>query len=264
MLLNLYDLSPANDYLFPMGLGLHHSGLEIDGREYSYGDGGGIFEGPPKEAPGARFRCQIELGSFDGGSKELNQALDDLRSNGGFGSNGYHLVKRNCNHFCNALSYRLLKRPIPPYVNRLADIGNCCSCLLPAKLLENSPIGGEPGGGQAQSSFVVPTRASMNRGVGGGNTQAAAAATAIPAFSGKGHSLSGGHSSTASTATSGSSESEGLLSRFTRRKSPSQFSTTTTTSSSGSDDVVDRREKARKAALARLERYQLQQSDKQC
>lgn len=232
-----------------MGLGLHHSGLEIDGREYSYGSGGGgIFDGPPKEAPGARFRSQIELGSFDGGTKELNQALDDLRSSGGFGPNGYNLVKRNCNSFCNALSWRLLRRPIPAYVNRLADIGNCCSCLLPAKLLEDSPVGGEPGAQQSSSSFVVPTRASMNRG----------GTTASLAFSGTGHSLGG--QSTVSTASS-SSESEGLLSRFTRRNTPSQSASTG--SSSGNDDLIDRREKARLAALARLERNQHPQPDKQ-
>jgi hypothetical protein len=236
-----------------VGLGLHHSGLEIDGREYSYGSGGGgIFEGPPKEAPGARFRGQIELGSFVGGTKELNQALDDLRSSGGFASNGYSLVKRNCNHFCNALSWRLLRRPIPAYVNRLADIGNCCSCLLPSKLLEDSPVGGEQPGAAQSSSFVVPTRASMNRGGLMGAT------TTSPVFSGKGQSLSG--QSTVST--SSSSESEGLLSRFTRRSTPSE-SSTTGSSSAGSDDLTDRREKARKAALARLERNQLQQPDKQ-
>lgn len=235
-MLNLYDLSPANDYLFPVGLGLHHSGLEIAGREYSYGsEGSGIFEHAPKDAPGARFRCQIDLGSYDGGSKELNQALDDLRSSGGgFGSDGYNLIRRNCNHFCNALSWRLLRQPIPAYVNRIADVGNCCSCLLPKQLLDGSPVGGKEG---ASPSFVVPTRASMNRG-----------AKADFAFAGKGHSLG---------STGGSNpEPAGLLPRLTR---------STPSTSLASEDLTDRREKARKAALARLERNQQQQqsSEKQ-
>ena len=252
MLLNVYDLSPANDYLFAVGLGFHHSGLEIGGREYSYGSGGsGIFEGPPKEAPGARFRCTIDLGSYDGGTKELNQALDDLRSGGNFGPNGYNLVKRNCNHFCNALSWRLLRRPIPAYVNRWADIGNCCSCLLPKKLLEDSPVGGSDSsssGTAGSPSFVVPTRASMNRSRGAGG------AASSFAFSGKGHSLSGQNTDS----TNSSSESEGLLSSFVRS------TTTPAQSAAPKDDLTDRREKARKAALARLERNQQQQaSDKQ-
>lgn len=227
-MLNVYDLTPANDYLVPVGLGLHHSGVEILGREYSFGSGGGIFDGAPKEAAGARFRFQIDLGAFDGGSKELNKALDDLRPSGNFGSDDYHLVKKNCNHFCNALVWRLLRQPIPAYVNRWADLGNCCSCLLPKKLLEDSPVGG---GEKSNQSFVVPTGASMNRGA------------AASAFTGTGQSL-GGASTTAAK-----SESEGLLSKWTR---PSHAAQT-------KDDLTDRRDKARKAALARFDRASEQQ-----
>ena len=52
VVLNIYDLSPANDYLYPIGFGLHHSGVEILGVEYSFASGGGIFESSPKVAPG--------------------------------------------------------------------------------------------------------------------------------------------------------------------------------------------------------------------
>lgn len=205
VLLNLYDLSPANDYLYLVGIGLHHSGVEINGSEYSYGSGSGIFEGSSRMAPGATFRCQLDLGSFDGGMKELNNALDELRHIGGFGTNNYSLLRRNCNHFCNALVWQLLKRPIPPYINRLANIGDCCSCLLPQQLLEDSPVGGS-GNNNQSSSFAVPTPASMNRD--------------STTFSGKGYSLNNAKSS--------------------NNSSPS--------------DLTDRRERARKAALARLEK----------
>ena len=63
VLLNVYDLSPANEYLYPIGFGLHHTGVEIDGREYSFGSGSGIFDGPPKEAPGAAMET-VPLGKF--------------------------------------------------------------------------------------------------------------------------------------------------------------------------------------------------------
>ena len=236
MLLNVYDLSPANDYLFQVGLGLHHSGVEISGREYSFGSGGGIFESPPKVAPGARFRVQLDLGAYDGGSKELNKALDDLRSEG-FGNRDYNLVKRNCNHFSNALSLKLLQRPIPPHINRLADIGNCCSCLLPKELIGDSPVGGSGEGGGDQS-FIVPTRSSMNRG---GNTMDASA------FSGKGRSLG-------SSGSSNTSQTSGFL---------SQWSSSGSASKPPSDDLTDRREKARLAAMARMERSQQQGQGKQ-
>ena len=178
--------------------------------------------------------------------------LDYLRDNG-FGSDGYNLIKRNCNTFCNALSWRLLRKPIPPHINRLADIGNCCSCLLPKQLLEDSPVGGSGGGrsggssgGGATRSFAVPTTASMNR------------ESTTPAFTGKGMSLGGGSSSTASTTTNSSETSGGggggFLSSWSNNKP-------TSTGQTQKDDLTDRREKARKAALARLERNQQQSTN---
>ena len=64
------------------------------GREYSFGSGGGIFESTPREAGGAPFRLQLDMGSYEGGSKELNRALDDLRSSG-FGNSDYNLIYKN-------------------------------------------------------------------------------------------------------------------------------------------------------------------------
>lgn len=44
VILNVYDLSPANDCLYPVGCGLHHTGVEISGTEYSFASGAGVFE----------------------------------------------------------------------------------------------------------------------------------------------------------------------------------------------------------------------------
>ena len=242
----MYDLSPANDYLYPIGFGLHHSGVEIMGVEYSFGSGSGIFEMPPKQAPNAKFRTQIELGSYDGGSKELNMALDDMRHGSGkFGPADYNLITNNCNHFANGLVWRLLRKTIPPHINRLADLGNCCSCLLPRQLLQqDAPVGGTTSG-SGLSGGRIPNQSSMQRGSGSGVSSSIA-------FTGKGQSLGGG-SSTASTASS--SSSSGLFSRLAG-SSPGGSNP----SSSTEDGLKDRREKARMAALARLERsQQLQQ-----
>ena len=77
MVLNLYDLSPVNDCLYPIGIGLHHSGVEILGSEYAYGSGGGIFDATPKEVEsGAVFRESISLGTFEGGSSQLRGVID--------------------------------------------------------------------------------------------------------------------------------------------------------------------------------------------
>mmetsp|Transcript_34410 Transcript_34410/g.71650 ORF Transcript_34410/g.71650 Transcript_34410/m.71650 type:complete len:242 (-) Transcript_34410:1614-2339(-) len=222
--LNVYDLAPANEYLYPIGLGLHHSGVEIMGTEYSFASGAGVFDGPPKVAPGARFREQIDMGSYDGGQAELNRALDDLKSNG-FGPDDYNLIRKNCNSFANALCWKLMRKQIPGHVNRLADLGVCCSCLLPKQFLEEAPVG-DP-----------------NRASGSSSNDREAEKKKIQAFSGSGARL--GSSDTATTSNDSSS-----WSWAGGRKSPE-------------DDLTDRREKARKAALARLEQNQVEQKQQQ-
>ena len=61
IILNVYDLHPMNENLIGVGLGFYHSGLEIHGSEYSFGEAG-IFQNTPKEAPPAIFRVSIPLG----------------------------------------------------------------------------------------------------------------------------------------------------------------------------------------------------------
>jgi hypothetical protein len=46
----------------------------------AFASGGGIFDSGPKEATGAKFREALELGSFDGGSSELQSALSGERT----------------------------------------------------------------------------------------------------------------------------------------------------------------------------------------
>ena len=101
--LNVYDLAPANDFLYPVGCGFHHSGVEILGSEYSFASGAGVFDSTPKHAPGARFREQIEMGAFDGGQAELKLAISELRDE--FPPDEYNLIRKNCNHFSAALCW---------------------------------------------------------------------------------------------------------------------------------------------------------------
>lgn len=61
--LNVYELESfegANKYLVPLGFGAYHSGVEIFGREYSFGYGdtseSGIFSIEPKTAPGCKYK----------------------------------------------------------------------------------------------------------------------------------------------------------------------------------------------------------------
>ena len=46
--LAVYDLTPANDWLAPIGFGLHHSGVRIGGQEYTFSNDG-VFSHTPGE-----------------------------------------------------------------------------------------------------------------------------------------------------------------------------------------------------------------------
>lgn len=228
--LNVYDLSPANDYLYPIGFGLHHSGVEILGKEYTFASGGGVFDHSPGEAPGAKHRERLELGIFEGTSADVNSAISELKSQ--FGPNSYNLITKNCNSFANALVWVLLRKTIPSHVNRLADIGSCCSCLIPKQMLEAAPVGDtnssngsgfQVSGGNGRISSFGPGKSEMSR----------------PSFSGTGNTLNSPASSNHNTSTGMNIRS--LLGRDN------------SSSNKGVDDLIDRREKARKAALARFE-----------
>lgn len=180
VVLNVYDLSEANELGYSCGLGAYHSGVEIGDREYTFAGGAGIFDTTPRDAPGARFRESITLGTFEGGQGALSRALDELKPF--FDPSSYNVITKNCNHFSDALSRQLLDTPIPGWVNRLSNIGNCFSCLIPPQLLGQSPVNAPGGGGGSQ-------------------------APSFQAFGGGGHSLSNPQN-TAGSANGSSSSNE--------------------------------------------------------
>ena len=42
VVINIYDLSPYNNYLIKIGLGMYHTGVEVNGREYTFGGHPGL------------------------------------------------------------------------------------------------------------------------------------------------------------------------------------------------------------------------------
>jgi len=222
IILNIYDLSPANDCLHPVGFGVYHSGVEILGTEYSFASGSGIFEYSPKEAPPAKFRESIELGAYEGGSGELRSVISDLRRD--FGPYEYNVVTKNCNSFSNALVWSLLGRQIPSYVNRLADIGSFFSCLLPKKFLGSAPV--------ARDQHVSSIRKDKPKN------------SKHSAFVGKGSKLGTPNVSSTSSIYSASSAVGGFVRALSVGSTLEQ----------GGEDLYNRREKAKIAALARMQK----------
>ncbi|KAK4265129.1 hypothetical protein QN277_026219 [Acacia crassicarpa] len=136
LVLNVYDLTPINNYLYWVGFGIYHSGIEVHGKEYGYGahdyPASGVFEVEPRKCPGFTFRCSVTLGQINMHPLEFRTFLENLASE--YHGDTYHLISKNCNHFTDDVSYRLTGKRIPGWVNRLAKLGALCSCLLPESL----------------------------------------------------------------------------------------------------------------------------------
>jgi hypothetical protein len=154
--LNVYDLNPNNDYLYSWGLGMYHSGVEINGTEYTFGSGSGLFTMPPRNAPGARFREAIDMGPLPN-DKDIDRVLDELRPE--FKGSDYNLLTKNCNHFAEAFVKRLLMKSIPGYVNRMAYVGSLFSCLLPPSLTNSAPV---DNGDSSTSPLMASSAKSQN------------------------------------------------------------------------------------------------------
>ena len=116
-------------------MGAFHAGVEVLGREYSFGwnDEGttGVFWVEPKGAGalfGHRFRERVVLGEVSTTAEELEELVAQLEKE--WMGYMYDMWHKNCNHFCDALVDRLSSKStgdaiarIPPWVNRLLGSG---------------------------------------------------------------------------------------------------------------------------------------------
>ncbi|CAL9202427.1 unnamed protein product [Musa hybrid cultivar] len=136
VMLNVYDLTPLNNYVRWLGIGIFHSGIEVHELEYGFGahdfPTSGVFEVEPKTCPGFLYRCSILLGHTSMPPSEFQAFIESIATE--YHGDTYHLISKNCNHFTDDVSERLTGRPIPRWVNRLAGLGAICNCLLPESL----------------------------------------------------------------------------------------------------------------------------------
>lgn len=136
VVLNVYDLTPLNNYVHWCGLGIFHSAVEVHGSEYSFGahdlPTSGVFEVEPKSCPGFLYRSSIFIGRTSLHPLEFRDFIQRMASE--YHGDTYHLISKNCNHFTDDLSTRLTGKPIPGWVNRLAKLGAFCNCLLPESM----------------------------------------------------------------------------------------------------------------------------------
>jgi hypothetical protein len=219
--LNVYDLNANNQALRPLGLGFYHSGIEVHGVEYTFGQEGlGIHE--PKIVNGATFRDSIYLGETKLTKEQLEYLCKELGKEG-FSGKDYHYTKNNCNHFTKALCSLIFKEEnvdnkIPKWINRLSWWGAKLPFLV-SPSTPQSPVQTSP---TANSGSPIANSPTSSPGHLSPSTKS------FTAFSGSGKSLN---------------KSSSLKSVFSR------------TSSKPSSPVVDR-EQILKATQARFEQQQ--------
>ncbi|XP_010518715.1 PREDICTED: deSI-like protein At4g17486 isoform X1 [Tarenaya hassleriana] len=134
--LNVYDLTPVNNYLYWFGLGIFHSGIEAHGLEYGFGAheyaSSGVFEVEPRSCPGFIFRRSVLLGTTSMSRSELRSFMEIFSRK--YHGDTYHLIAKNCNHFTEEVCLQLTGKPIPGWINRMARVGSFCNCLLPESI----------------------------------------------------------------------------------------------------------------------------------
>ncbi|KAG5049390.1 hypothetical protein JHK85_010493 [Glycine max] len=137
VVLNVYDLTPLNNYLYWFGFGIFHSGIEVHGKEYGFGahdfPASGVFEVEPRKCPGFVYRCSVTLGQVNMHPSEFRTFIEGIANE--YHGDTYHLISKNCNHFTDDMSHRLSGKRIPGWVNRLAkledEITECLSTASP-------------------------------------------------------------------------------------------------------------------------------------
>jgi hypothetical protein len=117
--------------------------LTVHGVEYAFGahdyPTSGVFEVEPRQCPGFKFRKSIFIGTTSLDPVQVREFMECECAN--YNGDTYHLIAKNCNHFCKDICYKLTGKSIPTWVNRLAKLGillilfcsdNSCfaACLL--------------------------------------------------------------------------------------------------------------------------------------
>ena len=81
VVLNVYDLNAANDWTHGVGVGFYHSGVEVAGREWTFGSGSGsgtgVMEHRPRDIE-LPLRESIPLGETELSATEIEKVAWDL------------------------------------------------------------------------------------------------------------------------------------------------------------------------------------------
>eukprot|EP00930_Biecheleria_cincta_P056866 TRINITY_DN42894_c0_g1_i1.p1 TRINITY_DN42894_c0_g1~~TRINITY_DN42894_c0_g1_i1.p1 ORF type:complete len:284 (-),score=37.94 TRINITY_DN42894_c0_g1_i1:10-783(-) len=132
--LNIYDVgslgasTALNNVLRPMGTGAFHCGVEVQGREWSYGfleQGTGVFWCPPQNCQHHIFRETVSMGFCKMSEKQVDELLRVLMAE--WRGYDYDVLSHNCCHFSDAMCRWLGVGEIPAWLTNLA--GNAAAAI---------------------------------------------------------------------------------------------------------------------------------------
>eukprot|EP00600_Ochromonadales_sp_CCMP1393_P003393 CAMPEP_0174990440 /NCGR_PEP_ID=MMETSP0004_2-20121128/21322_1 /TAXON_ID=420556 /ORGANISM="Ochromonas sp., Strain CCMP1393" /LENGTH=249 /DNA_ID=CAMNT_0016244047 /DNA_START=71 /DNA_END=820 /DNA_ORIENTATION=+ len=135
ILLKVYDLHQSNSILHTVGTGFYHTGVEVNGYEFSFSESGVVRTRPSLPQFG-ELRDSIVMGTYTEGMTGIYSIISNLR-NDRFQPGSYDVVTLNCNHFSDSFCVATVNTHIPVWVNRMAEIGSNFSAQ------PSSPTGGQ-------------------------------------------------------------------------------------------------------------------------
>ena len=77
------------------------------------------------------LKQKISLGRHEGNYSHIIAHIREVVNDGGFESENYDDIKKNSNHFCDAVSRRLLGKGIPSWIDRSTTMGGTVDLNLP-------------------------------------------------------------------------------------------------------------------------------------
>lgn len=113
-----------NEYLEAMGTGAYHAGVEVNGKEWSYGytpDNTGVFPCPPKGCKAHVYKESIDMGETEKSKTDIDNIIEELKEN--WLGIDYDLLHKNCCLFSAEFVKKLGVGPVPSWVTNLAAAG---------------------------------------------------------------------------------------------------------------------------------------------
>jgi len=128
--LHIYEVADrglqlVNVLVRPTGTGAFHTGVEVHGKEWSFGSksdrGTGIFSCRPRKSPIHHYKEAVQLGTTDLSKLEVLALVRQFEPE--WQGQDYDLFFRNCCSFCIAFASALGANALPPWVTSLARNG---------------------------------------------------------------------------------------------------------------------------------------------